>query len=352
MLSSSLRNSLKQRVSSGIRSGGSGSGSGFGSLGVLRSVSPSNAISKKSGIHFQSIRLYENYMSEAFTPPSASKSKTTKTTKTAAAASKKSYTKAATSSSAKTAAASELSKSQQSYSIDPSINIASTDFINSSSEPSTNSPSASSASSANKMSSIDSVFGSSLHDFSGDQDPSSVTTLNWSSSFHGLGTEPFSDKAQNILSEEIPINDIEITPDGLLYLPEIKYRRILSKAFGAGAWGLAPRSETLVQKSGLGGLLTREYALVVNGRLVSIARGEQTFFQEKGIPTAVEGCKSNALMRCCKDLGIASELWDPRFIKTFKKKYCEDVFVEYIPTKKKKKIWKRKDEDVEYPFKK
>ncbi|GMF04615.1 unnamed protein product [[Candida] boidinii] len=133
MLSSSLRNSLKQRVSSGIRS--AGSGSGFGSLGVLRSVSPSNAISKKSGIHLQSIRLYENYMSEAFTPPSASKSKTTKTTKTTAAASKKSYTKAATSSPAKTAAASELSKSQQSYSIDPSINIASTDFINSSSEP-------------------------------------------------------------------------------------------------------------------------------------------------------------------------------------------------------------------------
>ncbi|CAB4421510.1 unnamed protein product, partial [Rhizophagus irregularis] len=27
-------------------------------------------------------------------------------------------------------------------------------------------------------------------------------------------------------------------------------------------------------------------------------------------------------MRCCKDLGIASELWDPTFIRDFKKKYC------------------------------
>lgn len=174
---------------------------------------------------------------------------------------------------------------------------------------------------------------------------------NWAESFNGLGGGAFSKESQEVLTAPLVENDIEITPDGLLYLPEIKYRRVLNKAFGVGAWGLAPRSETLVQKHGITGLLTREYGMVVLGRLVSIARGEQTFFNEKGIPTATEGCKSNALMRCCKDLGIASELWDPRFIKTFKKKFCENIFVEYVPTKKKKKIWKRKDEDVEYPFK-
>jgi hypothetical protein len=42
---------------------------------------------------------------------------------------------------------------------------------------------------------------------------------------------------------------------------------------------------------------------------VSVARGEQDYFDAGGITTATEGCKSNALMRCCKDLGIASELW-------------------------------------------
>jgi len=44
-------------------------------------------------------------------------------------------------------------------------------------------------------------------------------------------------------------------------------------------------------------------------RLVAIARGEQDFFDSSGVATATEACKSNALMRCCKDLGIASELW-------------------------------------------
>ncbi|QPG73607.1 hypothetical protein FOA43_000919 [Brettanomyces nanus] len=198
---------------------------------------------------------------------------------------------------------------------------------------------------------ISSVFGTSMNDFSASE--TKGATLDWSESFHGLGIAPFSKESQKTLSEDIPENDIEITPDGLLYLPEIKYRRMLNRSFGAGGWGLAPRSETLISKNkfGAGGLLTREYGLVVQGRLVSVARGEQAFFAENGVPTATEGCKSNALMRCCKDLGIASELWDPRFIKLFKKKRCESIFVEHIPSKKKKKIWKRKDEDVEYPYK-
>ncbi|ODV94770.1 hypothetical protein PACTADRAFT_50631 [Pachysolen tannophilus NRRL Y-2460] len=175
--------------------------------------------------------------------------------------------------------------------------------------------------------------------------------VNWSESFHGLGTVSFEPEIQKILAQPVTNDDVEITPDGLIYLPEIKYRRILNRAFGAGGWGLAPRSETLVTKNGMGGTVTREYALVCKGRLVSIARGEQDFFSEKGIPTATEGCKSNALMRCCKDLGIASELWDPKFIRIFKKTYCDDVFVEHVVNKRKKKIWKRKDGVVEYPFK-
>jgi len=85
--------------------------------------------------------------------------------------------------------------------------------------------------------------------------------------------------------------------------------------------------------------------------LVSIARGEQQYFDADGIPTATEGCKSNALMRCCKDLGIASELWDPRFIRNFTRDMTKEVWVEHVMTKKKKKIVIRKDDGVRYPFK-
>lgn len=167
---------------------------------------------------------------------------------------------------------------------------------------------------------------------------------NWANSFKGLGTEPFSKEIADILWEPLLPEEIEIKPDGLIYLPEIKYRRILNRAFGPGGWGLAPRSQTLVSPK----MVSREYGLICHGRLVGIARGEQDYFDSKGVPTAMEGCKSNALMRCCKDLGIASELWDPNFIRTFKKRNCDSKFSK----EKSRYVWKRKDREWEYPFNK
>lgn len=87
--------------------------------------------------------------------------------------------------------------------------------------------------------------------------------VDWTRSFHGLSTRPFSKEAADILLAEIPADDVEVKPDGILYLPEIKYRRILNRAFGPGAWGLAPRGETIVTSKSV----TREYALLAHGRL-------------------------------------------------------------------------------------
>jgi hypothetical protein len=96
----------------------------------------------------------------------------------------------------------------------------------------------------------------------------------------------------------------------------------------------------------------QDYKLYTDGgRLVSVARGEQDYFSKEGIPTATEGCKSNALMRCCKDLGVASELWDPRFIREFKSGQAKEVFVEHVVNKRKTKIWLRKGDAVQYPYK-
>lgn len=174
-----------------------------------------------------------------------------------------------------------------------------------------------------------------------------VPAIDWTRSYHGLGSVSFTPEQQEILLAAIVPEDVEVKPDGLLYLPEIKYRRILNRAFGPGGWGLAPRGESIVT----GKLITREYGLIVQGRLVSIARGEQQYFDPDGIPTATEGCKSNALMRCCKDLGIASELWDPRFIREFLAKETKEVWAEHVSTKRKKKVVLRKDDTVKYPYK-
>ena len=89
--------------------------------------------------------------------------------------------------------------------------------------------------------------------------------IDWSRSFHGLSQEAFPKETADVLLTPIDPLDVEVKPDGILYLPEIKYRRILNKAFGPGAWGLAPRGETIVTSKAV----TREYALVAMGRYVS-----------------------------------------------------------------------------------
>ena len=94
-----------------------------------------------------------------------------------------------------------------------------------------------------------------------EDDPSQV---DWTSSFHGLSVEPFSKEAADILLKPLNPEDVEIKPDGIIYLPEIKYRRILNQAFGPGGWGLAPRGESIVT----GKAVTREYALLAHGRYV------------------------------------------------------------------------------------
>ncbi|TXT05949.1 hypothetical protein VHUM_03710 [Vanrija humicola] len=169
----------------------------------------------------------------------------------------------------------------------------------------------------------------------------------WTTSFRGLSERPFDKDVADALLKPLDPDDVEIKPDGLLYLPEIKYRRTLNAAFGPGGWGMAPRGETHVGQR----IVSREWGLVCLGRLVAIARGEQEYFDPSGIPTATEACKSNALMRCCKDLGIASELWDPRFIREFKAKYCTDAMVEHVVQKKRRKLWRKKNAKFEYPYK-
>lgn len=110
----------------------------------------------------------------------------------------------------------------------------------------------------------------------------------WSKSYFGLSTHAFPKESADILLAPIDPLDVEMKPgvlypllrenlvglttyiyiyivwfaDGLIYLPEIKYRRVLNRAFGPGGWGLAPRSETNVGPR----VVSREYALVCQGR--------------------------------------------------------------------------------------
>ncbi|KAG5981949.1 hypothetical protein E4U55_002483 [Claviceps digitariae] len=186
------------------------------------------------------------------------------------------------------------------------------------------------------------------HQYAAADDTSSPVVTDWTNSFYGISAKPVTEEQYKVLMTPVDINDIEVKPDGVIYLPEIKYRRRLNEAFGPMGWGLIPKSEIVVGNA----IVTREYALIVDGRFVSQAQGENGYFSPEQLPSAVEGCKSNALMRCCKDLGIHSELWDPHFVRWYRKAHMEEVWVEHTVTKKKRTFWYKKGEvDVAYPYK-
>jgi len=129
---------------------------------------------------------------------------------------------------------------------------------------------------------------------------------------------------------------VEIRPDGLIYLPWPFYAKKLNKAFGGG-WGLVALD--LPYREGI--FVLWPYFLLIDGKLAGPpAIGEQKYQPNNPQMTwgdACEGAKSNALMRLCKGLGISLELWQPKFIKEWIKKYAES----YTDDKGKKR-WRKK----------
>ncbi len=169
--------------------------------------------------------------------------------------------------------------------------------------------------------------------------------------YAGLASNTFSEDQQKQLSMLATDEEIALRPDGLIYVPEILYRRKLNAVFGAGNWGIHPRG---TEKHG--NTLCYKGALFIAGRFVAETIGEQDYIEDNPImswATAHEGAKTNCLVRCCKDIGLFSNLWEPKFIKYWLDKYGTSVWCENQKDKKKKKLWRKKTDSVidQWPWK-
>ena len=154
------------------------------------------------------------------------------------------------------------------------------------------------------------------------------------------GSLDITKKQRDVLFAPVKEEDVEIRPDGLIYLPWMEYVTRLQQAFDA-SWCILPTENPKLE----GNLIVREYCLIVKGVMMGFAFGEQTY--QTANPTmswgdALEGCKSNALMRLCKGIGISLELWKPSFIRNWKKEYARSEWRTDKKTGKKREYWYKK----------
>lgn len=155
------------------------------------------------------------------------------------------------------------------------------------------------------------------------------------------GTIEITEAQRKILFNPVKEEDVEIRPDGLIYLPWMEYVSRLRDAFGI-SWAIIPKDMPKFE----GNHIFWSFYLMIQGKLAGFAIGEQQYHPSNATMTygdAIEGAKSNALMRLCKGLGISLELWKPSFVRGWKAKYAEEY------DDKGRKKWRKKNgkqEDV------
>lgn len=162
--------------------------------------------------------------------------------------------------------------------------------------------------------------------------------------YTGIATTKLTATQIAILLAPVDRETISIRPDGFIYMSEIQYRRRLNLAFRPGAWGLRPLEQPFLD----GSIMVYHGAMYANGAFFSESYGENDYYEGGKMSkySAMEGAKSNCLVRCCKDLGMFSEMWDHRFGEEWKNIYATQVWCKNKGNKgpSQKPLWRRKDE--------
>ncbi len=154
------------------------------------------------------------------------------------------------------------------------------------------------------------------------------------------GNLDITEEQKDILFAPVNADDVEIRPDGIIYLPWMEYAHRLTKAFGM-SWTLVPNGMPKIH----GNHIVWGFFLVIKGHLCGYAIGEQEYHPNNNRMTYSDACeatKSNALMRLCKGIGITLELWKPSFIKKWKETYAENYYELNNKTNKNEKRWRKK----------
>ena len=144
--------------------------------------------------------------------------------------------------------------------------------------------------------------------------------------YQGASMLKIEEEEQKKLTASFEEKMIEIRPDGLIYLPQVFWRERLNQTFGIGQWCLVVKNSS---KDEAKNKCYLQGVLMIRGCYVGEAVGEAEYHATNPLQswaTVWEAAKSDCITRCCKDLGIANELWQPKFINEWISKYAIKVW--------------------------
>jgi hypothetical protein len=148
--------------------------------------------------------------------------------------------------------------------------------------------------------------------------------------------------------------DIDVRPEGFIYVSHEYHRRVLTEVFGRGGWAEVEASPVELKRQGDQEWIYQRWALYVrgqNGRRVFIRScvGSARWFRDKpnaNFAETLESVRSDALPRNSAkgSLQIALEPWMKRLGQEWKRKYAVQVWVKKWDGKQ-VMLWRRKDAD-------
>lgn len=165
--------------------------------------------------------------------------------------------------------------------------------------------------------------------------------------YSGASMLKITDEEQTKLTASFDEELIEIRPDGLIFLPQTFWRQRLNQAFGIGQWCLIIKGQHKDPDPQKDKLYVHGI-LMARGCYLSEAVGEAELHSDNKLQSWAsvwEAAKSDCITRCCKDLSIATELWQPQFSKAWVAKYAVEVWCDVKDRSgnvKKKKMFRKK----------
>lgn len=179
--------------------------------------------------------------------------------------------------------------------------------------------------------------------------PAKLSSLGLAPLYEGVSTKPLTGEQAAILNTDIPDEELDIEPSGMVYPSHMRVRSVLNKVFGHRGWGMVPM--TGPQKES--GRILQHWAMIADGIFVTDAWGVMDYQPgdnaRMDYGDAIEGARSQAIKRCGKFLGIGAKCWDNRLMDQWMAKYAVEVWCTHQRERKpngdpvRKRLWRRKE---------